>query len=82
MTFDTKQIPAPRGIPLANGKAIHVFLIGCVDYDYPSSAKPHQSGFIYELFGKLPIHEIRTLMSIPVDQFEFKPNAFGGKYAY
>ncbi len=81
--FDTKQVRMlPSPIPFKNGKPIQLYLIGCVDYDYSLSTGPHQTGFIYEVYGDKMHQGIQTLMTIPVDQLTFEPYAFGGKYAY
>jgi hypothetical protein len=80
---DAKQIEErPEFLTLKNGKPIALLLVGCVDYEYASSPKPHQTGFVYEISGKNPTHGIQTLMTFSVDQLNFQPYAFGGKYAY
>lgn len=81
--FETKQIAAPSGFGiLKNGKPVQPFIIGCVDYDYAYSTVPHQTGFIYEVYGSKAHQGIQTLITIPVDRLTFEPYAFGGKYAY
>jgi hypothetical protein len=81
--FGTKQIKEMvLDLTLKNGKPVVPLLVGCVDYDYPSASVPHQTGFIYEVYGKNPVHGIQTSMTFRVDQLEFRPYTFGGKYAY
>jgi hypothetical protein len=81
--FDTQQIKdRPEGPKFRNGKPLHVFLVGCADYDYLASAFSHQTGFVYEVYGSKTHQGIQTLMTIPVDKLTFEPYAFGGKYAY
>jgi hypothetical protein len=65
-----------------NGKPVVPLVIGCVDYDYPSSSTPHQTGFIYEVWGSKGHQGIQTLVTVPVDKLTFEPYAYGGKYAY
>ena len=72
----------PNPIPFKNGKPIWLLVVGCVDYDYSSSSSSHQTGFIYQVYGKNPLHGIQTRMTFSVDQLSFEPYTFGGKYAY
>jgi hypothetical protein len=82
MGFDTKQIRENLNLHLKNGKPIRPLLIGCVDYDYPSSTAQHQTGFIYEAHIGKTNQVIQTLVPVPIDQLTFRPYGFGGKYAY
>lgn len=80
--FDTSNVPdSPPDLALKNGKAIDLFVVGCVDYEWATSSKPHQTGFIYSVTEINPPHGIQTLMTIPVDRLSFEAYGFGGQYA-
>jgi hypothetical protein len=57
-TKDILEIPTPR--PFKNGKPVQVFLIACVDYEYALPQVPHQTGFIYEVFGDRSHHGVQN----------------------
>jgi hypothetical protein len=82
-TFETKSIPdAPADRSLKNGKPVGLFVIGCVDYRYGSSAQNHQTGFIFEVYGDTKHQAIQIKMTIPADNLTFEPFFLGGEYAY
>jgi hypothetical protein len=61
-TFQTKDIPASS----SKLKTVHLFIIGCVNYDYPSAATIHQTRFIYEVFLGEAHAEIHRLITVPM----------------
>lgn len=81
--IDTKQLAEnPPEFGLKSGKLVDIYIVGCVDYDYSFSSIPHQTGFIYTVYGKHPLHAIQSKMTFTPDQLDFEPYWWGGKYAY
>jgi len=68
-------------------RAIEAMLIGCVDYQFPTSNKRHPTRFIYDVFDKSkppgPKVFITVGKTLPKDQVGlFRHVAVGGEYAY
>lgn len=63
--------------------SFYLFVVGCVNYDYGSATGPHQTGFIYAVYGAKsspPIYQMLTVPLIrPVDSLFYEPRA---TYAY
>jgi len=49
--LESNIIAPPPGVtnPKPQGKRISPVLVGCIDYDFPTAIKHHQTGFIYSI---------------------------------
>jgi hypothetical protein len=82
--FDATTVTYPKDGSFGTfklGKPIVPLVIGCVIYKYAFSDVPHQTGFIFQMYGNNNNQGIQIGGTYPADQIVFKPYAFGGKYA-
>jgi hypothetical protein len=86
--IEANTIPPPPGMPIPPppGKRIAPVLFGCVDYQFSSLPKHHQTGFIYSIFRHEPANQ-GTLFAIvigqelPIARIRLERWSFGGDYA-
>lgn len=88
----TTIIPQGKGFPrVSGGKRIVPIIVGCVDYQYGTSTRHHQTQFIYEVqrFDRVanskrlyPIYSIEVPRPIPALDVVLTKYAFSGFYAY
>jgi hypothetical protein len=86
--IEANLAPPPPGMPdLLPAKRTHLVLVGCVDYQFSSLPKHHQTGFIYNVVGtnsknpNVP-YLIGVGETLPAANIALERWGSGGDYAY
>jgi hypothetical protein len=83
--FSEKELrQAPNANSNFRAKHIVPIVIGCVDYQYGTAIRHHQTRFIYEVFrsGTAPNTSIEVGTDVPGNDVRLVPYPFGGFHAY
>jgi hypothetical protein len=66
-----------------DGKGVNLFLLGCIDYSFPTDAKTHhQTGFMYQIIKTATVVIRPADGSIPAEQLQLLDTAIGmGEFA-